>query len=113
MLAGLNKGAGHERVAWNSALIYDMILTQPVLYEFPLLKVPTTLFIGTSDNTAIGKDAAPAAVRGQLGRYAVLGRRAAAAIPGAKLIEFPGLGHAPQLQEPGEFNRELLGVLGK
>lgn len=30
MLAGLNKGPGHEVVAWNSALIYDMIFTQPV-----------------------------------------------------------------------------------
>ena len=40
MLAGLNKGAGHKLVAWNSALIYDMIFTQPVVYEFPNLKVP-------------------------------------------------------------------------
>jgi pimeloyl-ACP methyl ester carboxylesterase len=28
MLAGLNKGPGHTQVAWNSALIYDMIFTQ-------------------------------------------------------------------------------------
>ncbi len=28
MLAGLNKGPGHTLVAWNSALIYDMIFTQ-------------------------------------------------------------------------------------
>lgn len=28
MLAGLNKGPGHLQVAWNSALIYDMIFTQ-------------------------------------------------------------------------------------
>jgi pimeloyl-ACP methyl ester carboxylesterase len=41
MLAGLNAGPGHKQVAWNSALIYDMIFTQPVVYEFPLLKVPT------------------------------------------------------------------------
>ena len=41
MLAGLNSGPGHESVAWNSALIYDMIFTQPVIYEFPNLKVPT------------------------------------------------------------------------
>lgn len=28
MLAGMNKGPGHTQVAWNSALIYDMIFTQ-------------------------------------------------------------------------------------
>jgi len=28
MLAGLNKGPGHAQVAWNSALIYDMIFSQ-------------------------------------------------------------------------------------
>lgn len=28
MLAGLNSGPGHAQVAWNSALIYDMIFTQ-------------------------------------------------------------------------------------
>ena len=52
MLAGLNKGPGHTLVAWNSALIYDMIFTQPVVYEFPLLKVPTTLMLGDADTTA-------------------------------------------------------------
>ena len=41
MLAGLNAGTGHELVAWNSALIYDMIFTQPVVYEFPLLQMDT------------------------------------------------------------------------
>lgn len=30
MLAGLNSGSGHQNVAWNSALIHDMIFTQPV-----------------------------------------------------------------------------------
>jgi hypothetical protein len=34
MLAGLNRDPGKEAVAWDSALIYDMIMTQPVLYRF-------------------------------------------------------------------------------
>jgi pimeloyl-ACP methyl ester carboxylesterase len=34
MLAGLSNGPGKTQVAWNSALIYDMIFTQPVYYEF-------------------------------------------------------------------------------
>ena len=89
MLAGLNKGPGHEKVAWNSALIYDMIFTQPVYYEFKDLKVPTTLMIGTADTTAIGSDIASPAVKAQLGHYNVLGKQVAQLIPGARLIEFP------------------------
>lgn len=58
MLAGLNNGPGHRLVAWNSALIYDMIFTQPVYYEFKDLQTPTTLMIGTADTTAIGSDIA-------------------------------------------------------
>lgn len=72
MLAGLNAGKGHEKVAWNSALIYDMIFTQPVYYEFPNIKVPTVLYIGTDDTTAIGSDIAPPEVKQKIGQYSVL-----------------------------------------
>ena len=108
MLAGLNRGPGHEAVAWDSALIYDMIYTQPVLYEFPLLRVPTVLMVGGRDTTAIGKDLAPPEVRATLGNYPVLAREAARAIPGARLIEFPQYGHAPQIQAPDVFHKALL-----
>jgi pimeloyl-ACP methyl ester carboxylesterase len=111
MLAGLNKGPGHEIVAWNSALIYDMIFTQPVYYEFRDLKIPTTLMIGTADTTAIGGDIAPPEVRKRLGHYDVLGKEAAAMIPNGRLVEFPGLGHAPQMEEPERFHAELLKAL--
>jgi pimeloyl-ACP methyl ester carboxylesterase len=111
MLAGLNRGPGHEIVAWNSALIYDMIFTQPVVYEFPNLKVPTVLMIGDMDNTAIGGDGATPEVRAQLGHYDVLGKQIAAMIPKSRLIEFPELGHAPQIEQPDRFNSELLKAL--
>lgn len=108
MYAGLSNGPGHKQVAWNSALIYDMILTQPVYYEFKDLKMPTLLLIGTSDNTAIGKDVAPPEVKAKLGDYTVLGKQAAKLIPKATLVEFPGLGHAPQMEEPAQFHKALL-----
>lgn len=108
MLAGLNKGPGHTQVAWNSALIYDMIFTQPVYYEFKDLKMPTLLMIGTSDTTAIGSDIAPPQVKAKIGHYAVLGRQVAGLIPHATLVEFPGLGHAPQMEEPARFHQALL-----
>ncbi|WP_375139733.1 alpha/beta fold hydrolase [Pseudomonas sp. L13] len=108
MLVGLNKGPGHLQVAWNSALIYDMIFTQPVYYEFKDLQVPTLLLIGTSDTTAIGKDVAPPAVKAKIGHYEVLGKQVAKLIPRATLVEFPGLGHAPQMEEPEQFHKALL-----
>ena len=111
MLAGLNNGPGHKLVAWNSALIYDMIFTQPVFYEFKNLRVPTTLMIGTADTTAIGSDIAPPAVKAKIGHYNVLGKQVTKLIPHAKLIEFKGLGHAPQMEEPEKFNAALLKTL--
>ncbi|MGV8921175.1 MAG: alpha/beta fold hydrolase [Pseudomonas sp.] len=113
MLAGLNKGTGHKVVAWNSALIYDMIFTQPVFYEFPNLKVPTLLMIGDADTTAIGSDIAPPEVKARIGHYDVLGKQVAKMIPGARLVEFAGLGHAPQMEKPVEFNAALLDGLEK
>jgi len=113
MLAGLNKGPGHEIVAWNSALIYDMIFTQPVFYEFPQLKVPTTLMIGDADTTAIGSDIAPPEVKAKIGHYNVLGKQVAKMIPGARLIEFPGMGHAPQMEDPTDFNSKLINELNR
>lgn len=113
MLAGLNNGPGHKLVAWNSALIYDMIFTQPVVYEFKNLQVPTTLMIGTSDTTAIGSDIASPAVKVKLGNYNVLGKQAAKMIPHASLVEFKGLGHAPQMEEPEKFNAALLKILNQ
>jgi len=113
MLAGLNAGPGHQLVAWNSALIYDMIFTQPVVYEFPLLKVPTSLLIGDADTTAIGKDVAPPDVKAKIGHYNVLGKETAKKIPGARLVEFKGMGHAPQMEDPAAFHRALLEELNR
>jgi pimeloyl-ACP methyl ester carboxylesterase len=70
--------------------------------------MPVLLLIGTKDNTAIGKDAAPAELRPKLGNYAELGKRAAKAIPHATLVEFHDLGHAPQMQDPAAFHAALL-----
>lgn len=108
MLAGMYRGPGKDLVAWNSALLSDMIYTQPVYYEFQLIAVPTLLLIGDKDNTAIGKDLAPPSVQAQLGHVPELARQAAARIPGARLVEFPDLGHAPQIQDPAAFHAALL-----
>ena len=113
MLAGMYRGPGRDIVAWNSALLDDMIYTQPVFYEFENISVPVLLMIGDKDTTAIGKDRAPPDIRATLGNYPVLGKAAAARIPHAQLVEFPDLGHAPQIQAPDDFHKALLDGLGK
>lgn len=108
MLAGMYRGNGRETMARQSALLYDMIFTQPVLYEFNQLTMPVLLLIGEQDTTAIGRDAAPPEVRQRLGNYPRLAHDAARAIPQATLVTFPELGHAPQIQHPEMFHGVLI-----
>jgi pimeloyl-ACP methyl ester carboxylesterase len=111
MQAGMYAGPGKEAVAWSQALTSDMVFNQPVVYELKNITVPTTLFIGQTDRTAIGRDLAPPAVKATLGDYPALGKAAAAAIPAAQLVEFATLGHSPQVQDPAAFNSALLRFL--
>lgn len=111
MLAGMYRGQGKRIVAWNSALLYDMIYTQPVVYELGQIRVPILLLIGDKDTTAIGKDFSPPEVQARIGHYPALAKATQAAIPGATLVEFPELGHAPQMQDPATFHKALLSGL--
>jgi pimeloyl-ACP methyl ester carboxylesterase len=111
MLAGMYRGPGKAVVAWNSALAYDMICTQPVFYEFEKLAMPVLLMIGDKDTTAPGKQLAPPELRAQLGHYPELAKAAVARMKQARLIEFPGLGHSPQIQDPAAFHQALLAAL--
>lgn len=56
MLVSLYR-SGEEGIAfaYDMALTTDAVLTQPVVYEFGLVKAKTLVLIGTKDNTAIGE----------------------------------------------------------
>jgi pimeloyl-ACP methyl ester carboxylesterase len=108
MLADQYDGVDGKLTAWNQALTTDMLLTQPVIREIDRIRVPTLLMIGQRDNTAIGKDAAPASVAKRLGQYPKLGREAAQRIAGSELVSFDDLGHSPQVQDAARFDAELL-----
>jgi len=108
MYAGLYAGPGRDIVAWNSALLYDMIYSQPVFYELDKLAMPVLLIIGDKDTTAIGKAAASPDVQATVGHYDVLGKEAAKRIPKATLVEFADLGHASFIQAPDRFFPALL-----
>jgi pimeloyl-ACP methyl ester carboxylesterase len=113
MQAGLYAGPRAERVAWNSAQTSDMIFTQPIVHELPKLRVPTVLVVGGKDRTAPGANRAAPEVAARLGRYDLLGRATVSRIPNAILIDFPELGHSPQVEAPDRFHAALLAELSK
>ncbi|GJM44137.1 MAG: alpha/beta hydrolase [Gemmatimonadota bacterium] len=109
---GWIRGGDYPRIAWNSALTYDMIFTQPVLYEFDQLQVPTLLIIGQRDKTALGKPLVDEEVAAMMGDYSTLDEKAAAAIPNATLVELEGVGHVPQFESWDEYIHALTEFLG-
>jgi pimeloyl-ACP methyl ester carboxylesterase len=98
---------------WASALTYNMIYEQPVRYEFRNLHVPVLLIIGQSDRTVVGKALIDEKQRSRYGNYPELGRWLQREIKGSRLVELPGVGHIPHVQEPAAFQRALLPFLGK
>lgn len=113
LLAGWTLHEDYPVIAWNAALTSDMIFTQPVVYEFKDLKVPTLLIIGTRDRTAIGKDRAPKDVQPTMGLYNELGKKTQQLIPGARLVELDDVGHLPHIEVFERFIVPLREFLGE
>lgn len=103
ILAGWTKSEEYPRIAWNAALTYDMIFTQPVVYEFGQIEVPTLLIIGTRDRTALGKPLVSEEVRATMGLYDQLGKETQQKIPNATLVEIEGIGHLPHIESFDKF----------
>ena len=111
LLAGWTLNADYATIAWNAALTYDMIFTQPVVYEFNPVVSPTLLIIGIRDRTALGKPLVPEAVRKTMGLYGQLGKKTQQAIPNARLVELQGVGHLPHIESFGRFIEPLIEFL--
>ena len=90
-----------------------MIFTQPVLYEFGEIQMPTLLIIGTDDRTALGKQLVNEEVKKTMGLYDQLGKKTRDAIPNAQLVEIPDVGHLPHIQSFEKFIEPLLEFLDK
>jgi len=96
------------RATWVSALTYQMIYEQPVVYEFQNIKCPTLIVIGQSDRTVVGKNLLTQQEAGAHGNYPALGRWLQQQIKRSKLVPFPGTGHIPHIQEPQRFIETVL-----
>lgn len=113
LLAGWTLNDNYPLIAWNAALTYDMIFTQPVVYEFENLEVPTLLIIGTRDRTALGKNLVSNEVKETMGRYDVLGKTTRYKIPNAELVEIEDVGHLPHIEAFEKFITPLVEYLRK
>ena len=114
LLTGWTKHPDYPIVAMNNAQTSDMIFTQPVLYEFSSIKVPTLLIIGTRDRTAIGKNnVKDEVVRESMGQYQLLGKTTQQKIPHSELVELENVGHLPHIEVFDRFIKPLKSFLNK
>lgn len=111
LLAGWTLSPGYKKIAWNSALTFDMIYTQPVLYEFNQIKSPTLLIIGTRDRTALGKPLVSDKVRKTMGLYDKLGESTCEKISDCNLAELEDVGHLPHIEAFEKYIKPLLSFL--
>ncbi|MCC3156862.1 alpha/beta hydrolase [Hymenobacter sp. 15J16-1T3B] len=111
-LIAQTRSPDYPTVAVANALTYEMIYQQPVCYEYDRVQVPTLLIIGQKDRTVVGKGLIKdQKVLERMGQYPALGQRTAKAIKSSKLVELPGVGHIPHLQEPQQFYAAVLAFL--
>lgn len=113
MQAGLYEGKNKGKVAWVSALTYDMIFTQPVCYEFGRIAVPTLLIIGQRDRTALGKEKAAKGEQETLGNYPALGKKTLKELKNGQLVELENVGHLPHIEDYARFIGPLTEFLAK
>lgn len=113
LLAGWTLNKDYPLIAWNAALTYDMIFTQSVVQEFPLLKCPTLLIIGTRDRTALGKALASPEVQKTMGLYNELGKKTQQKIPNSQLVELDNVGHLPHIEAFDSFINPLMKFLNE
>jgi pimeloyl-ACP methyl ester carboxylesterase len=102
-----------KQATWASALTYQMIYEQPVVYEFRYVKVPTLIIIGLEDRTVVGKNLLSKEVGARHGQYPQLGKMLQQQIKGSRLVELKGVGHIPHIQAPAAFQQAVLSFLLK
>jgi len=109
--AGWTLNKDYPKVAWNNALTYDLIMTQPVVYELQNIKAPTLLIIGQRDRSAVGKNYASQEDQKTLGNYPELGKKTHNLIKSSELVELDNIGHLPHIEDFERFIKPLLNFI--
>jgi pimeloyl-ACP methyl ester carboxylesterase len=92
---------------------YQMIYSQPVAHEIPLIDRPTLFIMGANDHNAPGRPFAPPDLRGKMGKNAELAQALAARMADARVKVFEGVGHLGHLEATHLFNETLLSFLAQ
>jgi pimeloyl-ACP methyl ester carboxylesterase len=90
---------------------YQMIYSQPVVHEIPLIDRPTLFIMGANDHNAPGRAYAPPELRPKMGQNAALAQALAARMANAKVTVFDGVGHLGHLEATQPFGEALLSFL--
>jgi len=102
-----------KTATWASALTYQMIYEQPVVYEFKNVTIPTLIIVGQEDRTIVGKNLLSREVIAQHGNYPQLGKWLQRQIKNSKLEELKGVGHIPHIQSLERFKTAVINFLNK
>jgi pimeloyl-ACP methyl ester carboxylesterase len=102
-----------EYPRWLRAFVnsYQMIYSQPVVYEIPLLEQPVLFVMGENDHNAPGRGFAPMELRPRMGDNARLARDLAARMPNGAVEVYEGIGHLVHLEATSRFNASVLSFL--
>ena len=106
-LIGWVQGPDWKEIAYVNALTYDMIFTQPVIEEFKNFQTPACLILGTRDRTGPGRNWKREGVDRELGRYDKLGAEVKSRNSDIEVVELPGLGHLPHIENFDLFQEAL------
>ncbi|HEX3743856.1 MAG TPA: alpha/beta hydrolase [Bryobacteraceae bacterium] len=107
----LTESGEYPRWAKASALAYQMIYQQPVLYEYSLLKPPTLLLMGEEDHTAPLSAYALPERKSLLGHPTESAKKLIQEVPDGKLVIIPESGHIPHLEQPQAFRDAVFAFL--
>ncbi len=93
-------------IAWNNALTYGPIFTNPIKNHLKNLDIKLYLILGTRDRTGPGRAWKKQGVKRKLGQYQNLGREVKALNSShIKLIELQELGHMPHFEDYSRFSK--------
>ncbi len=98
----------YSKLARVQALIYEMLYSEPVIYEIHKLAMPTLILFGEKDSVAPGKGFATKTNQKKLGNIPHLAISAARKIKNAQYKMFKDVGHVAHLEATPLFNQTVL-----